>query len=39
MDGTILEPGCKGAGTDRTTLFAPPTKVVITTVLEADETD
>lgn len=29
--------GCKGAGTERTTLFVPPTRVVMTTVLEADE--
>lgn len=29
---------CKGAGTDRTTLLVPPTSVVMTTVLDADDT-
>ena len=28
--------GCKGAGTERTTLFVPPTSVVMTTVFDAD---
>ena len=34
----ILGAACKGAGTDRTTLLVPPTRVVMTTVLEADDT-
>ena len=29
--------GCKGAGTESTTLFVPPTSVVMTTVLDADD--
>ena len=33
--GTVGE-GCKGAGTERTTLFVPPTSVVMTTVFDAD---
>lgn len=37
MGVEIFGPGCKGAGTERTTLFVPPTSVVITTVLDADD--
>ena len=33
----MLGTGCKGAGTERTTLFVPPTSVVMTTVLAADD--
>jgi len=34
----MFGPACKGAGTERTTLLVPPTSVVMTTVLDADDT-
>lgn len=37
MGSEILRGGCRGAGTERTTRFVPPTSVVITTVLDADD--
>ena len=39
MGLVILGAGCKGAGTERTTLFVPPTSVVMTTVLDAADDD
>ena len=36
MGAETVGTGCKGAGTERTTLFVPPTSVVMTTVFDAD---